>query len=414
MAEYSELIKRFDKIRNYMRDFYVYGFKSREDFSAKSLRSYDNEKRRIESYLSDVMTFRQDENGKNVFISLDSASITANPLYRAFKAKTFTKNDITLNFYILDILAEHHSLSVSEIADKIVDQYLSFFENSNIFDLSTVRNKLKEYEDLGILNAKKEGKKLLYNLNGNSTNISDICDVLIYFSEVSPLGVIGSFMLDKCENENKHFTFKHHYIMHALDSEITLSILNAIHEKKKIEIINFSPRAGKETKIVVTPLKFLISLQGGRRYISCHTQRTGSFTNYRIDYIKSVTVLDNCEDFDIHYKKLEEILTHTWGTSFSKAKHLEKLSLTLNITPKEEYIVHRINREGRGGSLSQIDENTYKYEIEVYDAREMMTFVRTFIGRIKKFECSNQQVADIFYNDLNALYEMYGGDSDAI
>ena len=30
---YSELIKSFEKIRDYMRDFYVYGFKSREDFT---------------------------------------------------------------------------------------------------------------------------------------------------------------------------------------------------------------------------------------------------------------------------------------------------------------------------------------------------------------------------------------------
>lgn len=46
---YSELIKSFERIRNYMREFYVYGFKSREEYSIKSARSYDNERRRIES-----------------------------------------------------------------------------------------------------------------------------------------------------------------------------------------------------------------------------------------------------------------------------------------------------------------------------------------------------------------------------
>ena len=48
---YSELIKSFEKIRDYMRDFYVYGFKSREDYTKKSARSYDDERRRIESWL---------------------------------------------------------------------------------------------------------------------------------------------------------------------------------------------------------------------------------------------------------------------------------------------------------------------------------------------------------------------------
>lgn len=33
---YSELIKNFDKIRAYMREFYVYGFRSRQEFEGKS------------------------------------------------------------------------------------------------------------------------------------------------------------------------------------------------------------------------------------------------------------------------------------------------------------------------------------------------------------------------------------------
>lgn len=32
---YSELIKKFENIRDYMREFYVYGFKSREEFDKK-------------------------------------------------------------------------------------------------------------------------------------------------------------------------------------------------------------------------------------------------------------------------------------------------------------------------------------------------------------------------------------------
>ena len=48
MAVYSELIKNFEKIREYVRDFYIFGFHTRESFDAKSKRTYDNEKRRIE------------------------------------------------------------------------------------------------------------------------------------------------------------------------------------------------------------------------------------------------------------------------------------------------------------------------------------------------------------------------------
>jgi hypothetical protein len=198
MGEYSELIKRFDKIRDYMRDFYVYGFMSRDDFKQKkSLRSYDNEKRRIESYLSDCMSFRVDENGKAVFFTVDSAEISTNPLYRAFKAKSFTKNDITLNFIILDILYDGAAATATEIADKISSEYLCFFDNPVIVDVSTVRNKLSEYEAYGILTTKKQGKRLLYLLSKTEINLGSISEALMFFSEVSPLGVVGSYLLDK-------------------------------------------------------------------------------------------------------------------------------------------------------------------------------------------------------------------------
>ena len=98
---YSELVKSFERIRNYMREFYVYGFKSRDEYGMKSARSYDNERRRIESWLGDYMSFHQESSGKKVFLSMDSRRVPCNPLYKAFKAKSFTDKDITLHFYII-------------------------------------------------------------------------------------------------------------------------------------------------------------------------------------------------------------------------------------------------------------------------------------------------------------------------
>ena len=66
---YSELIKNFEKIRSYMREFYVFGFKSRSGYDRKSARSYDDERRRVESWLGDYMRFAKTAEGKNVFLS---------------------------------------------------------------------------------------------------------------------------------------------------------------------------------------------------------------------------------------------------------------------------------------------------------------------------------------------------------
>ena len=120
---YSELIKNFNKIRDYMRDFYVYGFKSRDDYTKKSARSYDDEKRRIESWLGDYMKFHQTADGKNVFLSIDSRVTRHNPLYKAWKTKSFTDGDITLHFIVMDILPAGQELSLGDIVYQLDKNY---------------------------------------------------------------------------------------------------------------------------------------------------------------------------------------------------------------------------------------------------------------------------------------------------
>ena len=70
---YKELIKNFNRIRDYMREFYVYGFKSREEYTNKSARSYDDEHRRIKSWLDDYMKFDWTSEGKHVFLCFAAA-----------------------------------------------------------------------------------------------------------------------------------------------------------------------------------------------------------------------------------------------------------------------------------------------------------------------------------------------------
>ena len=72
---YSELIKNFNRTRAYIRSFYVYGFRHRMEFDQKSARSYDDERRRVESWLGDYMSFGQDAEGRRVFLSVDSRAM---------------------------------------------------------------------------------------------------------------------------------------------------------------------------------------------------------------------------------------------------------------------------------------------------------------------------------------------------
>lgn len=69
---YQEPVKNFNKIREYIREFYINGFKSRQDYTIKSARSYDDEKRRIESYMSDYIDYHITPGGKVPYLSIDT------------------------------------------------------------------------------------------------------------------------------------------------------------------------------------------------------------------------------------------------------------------------------------------------------------------------------------------------------
>lgn len=405
---YYELIKNFDRIRDYMREFYLYGFKSRSEYTKKSARSYDDERRRMESWLGDYMSFRQTVEGKNVFLSIDSRVSQHNPLYAAWKTKSFTDGDITLHFIIFDLLHDPETaLTLSEINDKI-DKYLSGFQEPKMFDESTIRKKLKEYAEEGIIICEKHGKKLYYKRAGYS-QMPDT-DVLDFFSEASPCGVIGSFLLDKTPSHTDYFAFKHHYITAAMDSEIICSLFNAMTEKRYITMQVILRQSDRTTEKQVIPLRIRVSVQSGRQYLMAYVPSLNRIASFRTDNIISVKPGEPCEQFDRHRLELDQMIPHLWGISMpaSADQQLEHISFTVEYTDKEAHIHRRLEREKRCGTVERLSEHSSRFSADVYDTMEMLTWIRTFICRITHFECSNKETEARFRNDLLKMYQMYG------
>lgn len=403
MAVFQELIKNFDSIRNYMRDFYIYGFKVRNDYKYKSSRTYDNERRRIESWIGDYITWEQNNRGKSIAICIDSKKVFSNPLYAIWKSKSFTDNDITLHFLLLDIL-QQYTCSADEITEKLCKDY------HIIFDVQTVRHKLKEYESYGIFFSKKEGKKLLYGFKKQELLqlpcFSNILESIKYYQETMPFGFIGNTILDEIQIKNTIFHFKHYFMVHTLEDNILLQILHCIKEKRAISFENFSRKSNRTMHLYGIPMKIQVSTQTGRRYVTLYNPKKRRFNNARLDYIQSIKPGDNIPYYDELIEKYETAIKKCWGVSFYSRP--EWLFVKLSIQEgTENYIIDRIKREGRHGELLHIGKNTYLYSIESYDANEIMSFIKTFTGRILSVECTNQEVTDKFYNDMNCLYKMY-------
>lgn len=440
MAEFQELIKNFDRIRDYMRQFYIYGFKARTEFDGKSARTYDNERRRIESWLADYTRADYTSKGKHVYINVDSKEIPQNPLYTAWKSKSFTDNDLMLHFFLLDQMIEDGNenagmaqtgavqtgaaqtgaaqtgspppggLTAGELCDRICADY------GVVFDSQTVRLKLKEYESLGLLSAVKDKKQLRYRLAPlllpETATPSPVWDRLMmavkFFQGVAPFGVVGSTILDREETDNEYFQFKHHFIVHTLEDGVLSDVLAAMKQGRAIAFTNRSGRTGNVFQSRGLPLKIFVSTRTGRRYVCLYQENTRRFTNMRLDSMSDVTPLEIHSDYSRKQDLLKRNLDRLWGVSFSGSGRLEEICIKFYVNESTEtYVLDRLYREGRGGEIQRIRENEYLYSGAFFDTNEMLSWVKTFTGRILDIQGSNHfAVAKITY-DWEKMYEMY-------
>ena len=408
MAKFQELIKNFDRIRDYMRQFYIYGFKVRNDFDSHSARTYDNERRRIESWLGDYTCSSYTTKGKQVYINIDSKTVPENPLYAAWKSKSFTDNDILLHFFILDQLTDHpQGMNASALSDEISLTY------GVAFDPQTVRLKLKEYESLGLLCSHKEGKNLIYQmLPPQFPHDSPLNDTLLtavsFFQGTAPFGFIGSTILDWHDRKNTFFQFKHHFIVHTLD-QVLLQSLTAIREHRLIDYENKSFRSGSIFSQSGVPLKIFVSTRTGRRYLCLYLPYLRRFHNARLDSILSITIKEPWEDYERTYEALLANIKRCWGVSFGSGRsRLETICLRLSIDEEKElYVLKRLYREGKGGEILKIREHEYLYTGAFFDTNELLSWVKSFTGRILDIQGTCEPAILKVTRDWERMYQMY-------
>ena len=408
MSEFKELIKSFSKSREYVRDFFVYGFKTREEFTGWSGRTYDNERRRLESWLSGHVRQDYGGKGKNIYLSIDSNLSDTNPLYRVWKAKSFTDNDIMLHFYILDYLNHSGKQSADEITDGILSEY------DKMFDVQMVRRKCNKYTDADILLKEKSGKEVLYRLNPPFQRLvsahPNLSNAVKFYQLFSPLGIVGNTIMENASLQNDIFRIKHGFFVHTLEDEMLLSLLRAMHEEKTVLLSVKSTKTELVQETEGVPLKIFISTRTGRRFLCLYLPNAKRFSSVRLDAIKKAEIKEPYCDYKALREKLEKNKASAWGVSFqnSNHRHLEHVKLTLHIDEYcEAFILNRLEREGKGGVIRRIAPNTFCYETDVFDAYEMLPWIRTFIGRIIAVESDSQRLNQVFQRDFKAMYRMY-------
>ena len=394
-----------DKARDYARNYFVYGLKTKDELQEEfqvSAHTVENSTRNMRDWFQDCLKTRVvEETRKHVkYISLNCRSYSVNPLYKMWKACSFTTNDIVFFFFLLDYLSKKEVASLEEMHNAYYDLH-----RTDGFQRNAAQWWLKNKGiPSGIIERVSRGK---YRL-GKVYDLTRIQNLLQYYSEIAPGGVIGSFILDKLGGDSSPFRFKQHYIGQAFDSEILSNLLYAIKNERSVKL-RYLTGAKKEIGVKVIPLKVYSSTQNGRQYLIAKDKRKDYFFTYRLDRINKVSISEEKVLGATQVKEeFEEVKKHIWGVSFGNRK-LIHVEFIVKVKENEAFIIQRLDREKRLGKVAPVENSPglIRFSADVYDPHEMFPWLRTYIGRIVELKISDEKEEKLFWKSVQKMYDIY-------
>jgi hypothetical protein len=75
---------------------------------------------------------------------------------------------------------------------------------------------------------------------------------------------------------------------------------------------------------------------------------------------------------------------------------------------KESYILRRLNREKRSGTVAKLDEGRYIYRIEITDPNEMLPWFRSFMGYVYIIRSNEHDLYEKYRQCIEELEDLYG------
>ena len=192
LSKSTLLIRDYENIRRILRDIYIFGCFSKEDYIEKndiSGRKYDKEQQRINAYLPRNFIQKRRVNKKVfTYCSYDMLSGSINYLADTYRNKSFTALDIMAYFFVQQILYRYERLTASEILERLplVNEEVDFTKDN-------LRVKLEELIEKGLVVSKKDGRNVFYSLSDDifkSFNDKELISIYTYIEFVMNMSPI--------------------------------------------------------------------------------------------------------------------------------------------------------------------------------------------------------------------------------
>lgn len=420
--ESDSLIRDYSNIRSILRDVYIFGCYSKDDFvkSGMSARKYDNEKKRIMSYISKDFIYQRNVNRKSImYCSYHMENGSRNYMAETYRNKTFTMLDFMSYFFVLQLLSDGNEMTLGDILQALPEN-----NEDVLFTKDNLRVKLEELVEQRLIEIVKYGKTVKYRISVDiwedfsDKELQDIYLFLDFLMNTYPVEVPFYFLRSKLrlymeikrgissEQLQSPMQYKHNHLFNVVDNDVILDVLKAIKGKRRIQIkLNGNEN---DSVFVTLPIKVLHDSTYGRQYVFCYSEAEEKVVVVRVDHIADLELKDSADiDFDSIVEKCMKAIDDCWCTSLTDKEPVNVVIEFMFDEQNESYVRRRLIREGHGALIQKITDGLYRMTISVNDPAEMIPWIRSFGERARVISSGEYKIEDRIKKDWKRAVEKY-------
>lgn len=398
--------KKLEKVRYFIRDFYISGYKNKNMYTTEENignSTFANRTKTIDFILNNITDLQIGT--KSVYrIMFNQSSESENPFHQVLKYKSTADSSLQRYFIIMSALNQNrvHGIKANDI-QFYLDGLEDYCEEKD--QHSIIASDLKKLLKSGII--KKSKTRYYINDSAKLENLlskKSFWHMISFYSEVSQFSVIGSFIQDKliCEECAKHsesiFMYKDRFISQTLDAPIKLDILKALKEDYLLLI-----QDDCHYKFICKPLCFFISYKTGREYLFYYDTEDSNYKSIRLDKISEVR--KNSKKIEIN--TVEQINKFYWSPPYIKTNSNEHIDCSIKLDKNDESAYQRLINEKRNAHIETHGE-IIKFSVNTNDIKNTLFFLKSFTGRITELICDNKSEQQGFIEDINEALALYG------
>lgn len=414
MAKENHFIRNYDKIRKIIRNWYLYGCYTKEEYMEKlniSARTYDLEVNRLKSCIDEKHYQDKRTNRKKEMAFLyNKFRDSGNYFFQTYKLCAYTQKYMLIYFAILQVLYHekqkgHPACSPIQIVSMIQEQEQQDLNNATDsepadIDSKEILRKLNDLLEMNVVESIGSKGNRTYRLSDNPLDQFDTEELqdIFYAAEIyaarNYCAAPALFLQDQIAyylKYNRNFPeklqeiciYQYHFLQNILNDDLIYSIKEAILARKMIELTKYNKKPER-----FIPCRLMTEYWYGRQYVCVIEPDTKEPHCIRIDFIQNIRILPEHFSFEPYIKQLEKFEKNWCAVIPGSRTKLIEIDFFTNKENDSE-IKQMLYADLHGGTAVEINPHHISYQVNVSDPMEMIPWIRKFgpSAKVKKSTC---------------------------